>query len=212
MRTRVKICGICSAEDARAAVLGGADAVGVVLSDSPRRLSLEEAEEVLSPVPPFVARVGVFVDEEPGFVAEAAARLGLSAAQLHGDEPASACRRSPVPIIKAFGVGPDFAHEAVEPYREVAAALLLDAQDTGNRGGTGKTFAWQDIAELPGGAPLIVAGGLTPANVGAAIRTLRPFAVDVSSGVEETLRHKDPLRIQAFVAAVSAIDEEVRLS
>lgn len=208
-RTRVKICGLTRPEDAAAAVEAGADALGVVLAPSPRRVTLDGAERVFERVPPFVARVGVFVDASEAEVAEAVERLGLAAVQFHGAEPPEACRRAPVPVIKAVKVGTGFALEAAEPFRDSAAAILLDTFVTGTSGGTGTAFDWHMIAALPGWAPFMLAGGLGPDNVGEAIAALRPYAVDVSSGVEAAPGLKDASKIRAFIAAVRAADEEV---
>jgi phosphoribosylanthranilate isomerase len=208
-RTRIKICGITTATDAAMAVEAGADALGVVLAPSSREVTLEDAEKALAVVPPLVARIGVFVDADPGFVADAVARLGLTGVQFHGDETPERCASAPVPVIKAFKVGTTFASTAFEPFRGAVAAILLDTYVSQRSGGTGETFDWQThSAALPGWAPLIIAGGLSPTNVAEAIRLFRPFAVDVSSGVEERLRHKDRLKLNAFAAAVRAADEE----
>lgn len=212
-RTRVKICGITNAEDAVAAVKAGADALGVVLTEGPRQVTLDEAADALAPVPPFVGRVGVFVDSDPVFVAEAAERLRLTALQFHGEESALECAGAPVPVIKAIHVrdgGAFDAEAAFAPYRGVVSAFLLDTFVRGESGGTGVPFAWEHVAPLPRWAPVIVAGGLTPVNVVAAVAALKPFGVDVSSGVEERRRHKDHDKLQAFVAAVRAADSEVR--
>lgn len=206
-RTRVKVCGLTSPADAAAAARTGADAVGVVLADSPRRVTLDEARDVLEAVPPFVARVGVFVDPTLAEVAVAVEALGLTAVQLHGGESPDFCRRIAVPVVKAFRVGDGFRPADAEPYRGCAAAILLDTYVPWAAGGSGRAFAWDDDL-LPEGIPVIVAGGLTPANVAECIRTLRPYAVDVSSGVEERIRVKDPALVEAFLAAVRATDEE----
>lgn len=207
-RTRVKVCGVTNPEDAAAAVLAGADAVGVVLAESPRRVTLDEAAEAFAVLPPLVSRVAVFVDAPPGEVSEAVDRLGLDLVQFHGGETPERCASSPVPVVKAFRVGTGFAHASLEPYRGSVAAVLLDTYDPQRHGGTGKTIAWHTLTRIPGGAPVFLAGGLTPANVGEAVRAVRPYAVDVSSGVEERPRHKDRLKLRAFVAAVRAADEE----
>jgi phosphoribosylanthranilate isomerase len=208
-RTRVKICGITNPGDAALAVEAGADALGVVLAPSSRRVSIAEAAGALAEVPPFVARVGVFVNADAEFVAEAIERIGLTAVQFHGDETPEACAAACVPVIKAFGVGTEFALASFEPFRGSVAALLLDKQDAAKRGGTGQTFDWQVLTRNgPGGVRLLLAGGLTPDNVGAAIRAVHPFAVDVSSGVEERPGHKDHLKVHAFMAAVRAADQE----
>lgn len=210
MRTRIKICGLTRAEDAAAAVSAGVDALGVVLAPSKRQVALEEAADVLADVPPFVARIGVFVNAHADEVWEAVARLGLSAVQFHGDEAPETCAASPVPVIKALRVGPDFNAAGVDAYRGVVSALLLDTFVPGEQGGTGTAFDWYDVAgRLPRWAPVVLAGGLGPANVGSAIRALAPYAVDVSSGVESAPGIKDHRSIEAFVAAVCAADEEV---
>ncbi len=207
MRTRIKICGITSAQDARAAVAAGADAIGVILAESPRQVSLEEAEQIFDTVPPGVSRIGVFVDAPAAHVFHAIASLRLSAVQFSGDETPDDCVKMPVPVLKALHVRPGFAWDDAEPYRSAASAVLLDNAVGDKRGGTGRTFPWSAVAPTPDGLTVYLAGGLNPVNVGTAISELRPFAVDVSSGVEETLRHKDPAKMHAFVAAVRAADE-----
>ncbi|MBE0477086.1 MAG: phosphoribosylanthranilate isomerase [Coriobacteriia bacterium] len=210
-RTRVKICGLTDPADAAAAVRAGADAVGVVLADGPRRLTLDAAERVLAEVPPMVARVGVFVDAPEALVAEAVRRLGLTAVQFHGAEPPEACASCVAPVIKAFRVREGFSAHGIDPYRRSAAAVLLDTFVEGVAGGTGRTFPWERFRDsLPEGLPVIVAGGLDPVNVGSAVRALRPYAVDVSSGVEELPGAKDHVKVEAFVAAVRNADSEMR--
>ncbi|MDI6901783.1 MAG: phosphoribosylanthranilate isomerase [Anaerosomatales bacterium] len=208
-RTRIKICGLTTPEDALSAVSAGADALGVVLAASPREVSIEQASCVFARIPPFVTRVGVFVDARPAFVAEAAEVLGLHLAQFHGDESPEACAAAPVPVVKAVRVAEttDVA-SALEPYRDAAAAFLLDTYVPGAPGGTGVAFDWKRAGEAPAWARTVLAGGLTPVNVADAIRTARPYAVDVSSGVEERPGHKDAHAIRAFVAAVRSADEE----
>lgn len=208
-RTRVKVCGITRAEDAALAVAAGADALGVVLAESPRCVTLEQAEAALAAAPPFVARVGVFVDAEEAFVAEAVRRLGLHAVQFHGDEPPEACASAPAPVIKALRVRCVEDLAGADAYRGAVAALLLDARVEGAYGGTGVAFDWRAVASaVPSWAPVVVAGGLRPDNVGEAIRVLAPYAVDVSSGVELTPGVKDAAAVEGFLAAVRAADEE----
>lgn len=207
MRTRVKICGITSASDAEVAVASGADALGVVLAESPRRVSLEGAERVLANVPPGVSRVGVFVDAPADLVGEAVVRLRLSAVQFSGTETPEACANAPVPLLKAIHVGAGFSWDEVEPYRGRAAAILLDTASGAVRGGTGRTFEWSSVTPLPDGLTVFLAGGLDPGNVGDAVRAVRPFAVDVSSGVEMSPGRKDADKVRAFLAAVRAADE-----
>ena len=208
-RTRIKICGLTDPTDAAAAVRAGADALGVIFAGhGPRHLTLAAAERVFAEVPPLVARVGVFVDAPEPLVAQAVARLNLTAVQFHGTETPERCAASPVPVLKAFRVtDPAALAEEAAPYEGAVAALLLDTYVEGTSGGTGQPFAWERFRDaIPRFAPVIVAGGLDPVNVGAAIGALRPFAVDVSSGVEEMAGCKDAHRMEAFVAAVVAAD------
>ena len=206
----MKVCGLASAVDAAEAVRAGADALGVVLAESPRQVTQTEAEEIFAAVPPFVARVGVFVDAPADYVERAVARLNLTAVQFHGSESPERCASAPAPVIKAVRVRPGFDAAELDAYRDHVAAFLFDTYVEGVDGGTGKTFPWDSASPLPSWAPVIVAGGLNPVNVGEAIRILGPYGVDVSSGVEERLRQKDRFRLHAFVAAVRAADEEVR--
>lgn len=208
-RTRIKICGITRAQDAAAAVAAGADAVGMVFAPSSRQVTVEQAAALVAEVPPPVARIGVFVDAEQPFIDAAIDAARLTAVQYAGEESPAVCGAASVDCIKVVKVGTDFGWDDAEPFRGHAAALLLDTYVTGKAGGTATTFAWHSVGEAPGWAPVFVAGGLTPANVGDAIRALRPFAVDVSSGVESAPGIKDPALIEAFVAAVRAADEEV---
>jgi phosphoribosylanthranilate isomerase len=207
IRTRVKVCGLTRAVDARAAVLAGADAIGVILVPGARRFVTHvEAAAVLNTAPPFVTRVGVFVDASLGDILEAVDELALDVVQLSGDEGPDLCAQLPVPVVKAFHVGPGFSARDVALFGDVIAAALLDSAVPGEHGGTGVTFDWNVVREACVGVPVIVAGGLTPANVGDSIAAARPFAVDVSSGVEATLREKDPTKLAAFMAAVRAAD------
>jgi phosphoribosylanthranilate isomerase len=206
-RTRVKVCGLTRAVDARAAVLAGADALGVILVPGARRgVSLSEAADVFGPVPPLVTRVGVFVDATPGQVAEAVSALGLHAVQLSGSESPQLCASMPVPVIKAFHVGPGFDARAIAAYQGTIALALLDTALAGVHGGTGRTFDWGIVRSMCVGVPVMLAGGLNPGNVGDAILQARPYAVDVSSGVEAASREKDPGLVAAFLAAVRAAD------
>lgn len=210
LRTRIKICGLTRAEDAAAAVAAGADALGVVLAPSKRQVTLDQAAAVFADVPPFVARVGVFVDAHADDVWEAVARLGLTAVQFHGDEAPETCEAAPVPVIKALAVGSEFDPSSVDRYRGSVAAVLLDTYSAVARGGTGETFGWDAVAgALPADIPIVLAGGLAPGNVADAIGTLRPYAVDVSSGVESAPGIKRHDAIESFCAAVRAADMEV---
>lgn len=209
-RTRIKICGLTRPEDAARAVAAGADALGVLLAPSKRRVTLNGAAAVFAGVPPMVARIGVFCDAEPGDVDDAVARLGLSAVQFHGHETPEACAAAPVPVIKTIGIGAETGHADLDAYRGSVAAFLLDTIVGGASGGTGVTFDWYDVAgRLPAWAPVIVAGGLGAHNVAEAVRVLAPFAVDVCSGVEASPGVKDHALIDSFCAAVRAADLEV---
>ena len=208
-RTRIKICGITNAADAALAVAAGADAVGVIFAASPRQVTVEQAAAALAGMPFPVARVGVFVDPSVKEVAEAVEACDLTAVQLSGHESPEVCDSISVPVLKAIHIGTDFPLERAESYRGHAAALLLDTLVPGKVGGTSQAFNWLTLGVLPGWAPSFVAGGLNPSNVAACIASLRPFAVDVSSGVEASPGIKDPDKIIAFCAAVRDADQEV---
>lgn len=209
-RTRVKICGITTARDAAAAVAAGADAIGVIFAPSNRRVSVEQARAILREVPPMVARVGVFVDAGPDEIAAAVVACGLHAVELCGDESPEECASAPVPVIKTLHVGDGFTWAAFEPYRGHVSAVLLDTAVAGAsfRGGTGVRLDWERALPLPADVPVVLAGGLDPDNVAEAVRAVRPFAVDVASGVEVSPGVKDHAKIAAFVSAVAGADAE----
>ncbi|WP_245963150.1 phosphoribosylanthranilate isomerase [Thermodesulfitimonas autotrophica] len=199
MMVRVKICGIQDVETARVAVAAGADALGFVFAASRRQVTPETVRQIVAVLPPFVVPVGVFVDAPLEAVKEIAAYCGLGAVQLHGAEPPGYCqalREIGFRVIKGFRVkGPeDLA--GLAGYR--VDALLLDTFVPGVAGGTGKAFDWGLLAGKVFPVPLVLAGGLTPENVAEAVRRVRPYAVDVSSGVE-TGGRKDPARIRLFI-------------
>jgi phosphoribosylanthranilate isomerase len=206
MGTAVKICGLTRPADAERAAMLGAAALGVVFAESPRRVSSEQALAVFGAAPPAIVRIGVFADQEPAFIREVAQRCRLDWVQLSGREPASVARQLPVRVLKAVHVRSAADLEAARGYP--AAAFLLDAPPVGGQmGGTGRTFAWDQAASLPWPRHrVIVAGGLTPANVGELIARLRPGGVDVSSGVEAAPGVKDHARLAAFFAAVERAD------
>ncbi|MBE0613712.1 MAG: phosphoribosylanthranilate isomerase [Burkholderiales bacterium] len=202
MRTRIKICGITRVEDARAAAELGADAVGMVFyAPSPRNVGLDQAREIVASIPPFVSVVGLFVNPTPEWVESVQQACALELLQFHGDEAPDFCGRFGLPYIKAARVraGADLV-QCLSPY-QAARGWLLDAYDDQRYGGTGATFDWKLIPrELA--RPLILSGGLTPENVGAAVRQVSPWAVDVSSGVEAAKGIKDAAKIAAFIAGV----------
>jgi phosphoribosylanthranilate isomerase len=201
MSTVVKICGITSVEDGLAAAAAGADAIGLMLYDgSPRHITLETAVEISRALPPFVSRVGVFVNADSGIVAEAISVCGLNILQFHGDETPEYCRQFPVMTMKAFRMRD---RESLKKLKEFTTdAWLLDAYVKDARGGTGASFNWDlaiEAKEL--GRPIFLAGGLTPDNIGEAVRKVRPYGVDVSSGVEASPGKKDHAKVRAFIKA-----------
>jgi phosphoribosylanthranilate isomerase len=203
MRTRIKICGITRRGDAQAAVAAGADALGFVFhAESPRCVTVDAAARVARSVPPFVTLVALFVDALPDLVNTVIAEVGPDLLQFHGSESPALCGGFGRPYIKAVRMRDDVdLRAAAREYRE-ARGLLLDSYVPGAPGGTGTAFAWDRIPrDLD--RPIVLAGGLTPENVGAAIAAARPYAVDVSSGVESAPGIKDAEKIAAFVAAVN---------
>jgi len=203
VRTRVKICGITRVEDALEAINQGADAIGLVFyAKSPRNVSAAQAAEIVSSIPAFVTVVGLFVDAEPAFIQEVLSVVNLDLLQFHGDETPSACRQYSRPYMKAIRVksGTNLVQYAAD-YAD-AKALLLDAFAEGVPGGTGLVFDWSLIPQnLP--LPIVLAGGLNAENVGLAIEQVRPYAVDVSGGVEASKGIKDVAKIAAFMRGVS---------
>ena len=208
--TAIKICGITRKEDALAAARHGANAIGLVFyTKSPRHVSGAQAVELIRALPPFVMSVGLFVDAAIQEVMQTLGSVRLDLLQFHGDETPDYCRQifrqSGVPYIKALRVRPgvdllQYAHD----YQD-AKALLLDAYVEGIHGGTGVTFDWALIPKkLP--LPVVLSGGLTPENVTAAVKAARPWAVDVSSGVESSKGIKDAAKIAAFVTGVRNAD------
>jgi len=198
---RVKICGITNLEDAIMAVEAGADALGFVFfRGSPRFISPEQAAAVIRHLPPFVQTVGLFVNEEPDTVNSIAERCGLDLVQLHGEETPDYCGAIRRRVIKAFRVKDASSLDDLPNYR--VAAPLLDAWSPAAHGGTGTTFNWEIAARAAASRSIILAGGLTPENVAGAIAAVRPYAVDVSSGVESGPGKKDAARVRAFVCAV----------
>ncbi|RPI45884.1 MAG: phosphoribosylanthranilate isomerase [Betaproteobacteria bacterium] len=206
MRTRIKICGITRAADARVACLAGADALGFVFfAPSPRNVAPEVVREILGSLPPFVTSVGLFVDPDPEFVRRTLAVARVDLLQFHGDESPQFCGSFGVPFIKAVRMRPEV--DLLEYARRFRSArgLLLDTYVSGIQGGTGIRFDWGLIpADFP--LPIVLSGGLDPDNVAEAVRQARPWAVDVSSGVEAAKGVKDPQRILDFIAGVRDAD------
>ncbi len=219
-RTRIKLCGIRDAATARAAADAGADAVGLGFAEGSRRLvTIEEAKRVVEALPAFVEAVGLFVDAPAGVIRKTAEAVGLATVQLHGDEPTSdVAALRPLRVIKAIAFDASSADEVVGRWRDAGVAgLLVDAPKgagSGPAGGSGRTMDWQALAEFrrdgrwPDDVPMILAGGLTPENVGSAIEAVRPYAVDVSSGIESRPGEKDVAKIAAFCEAVRQCDTQ----
>lgn len=203
---RVKICGIQDQAAAMAAAEAGADAVGLIFAPGRRQVDLAQARRIGTALPPFVTKVGVVVNEPLDRLRALIDGVRLDAVQLHGDEDAAYCRAVRdlgVTVIKAVQVAgpPDVDRLRALP----VAAVLLDTYRRGLRGGTGETFDWSLAAPLAAAMRVILSGGLSPENVAAGVAAVRPYGVDVSSGVETDGR-KDPARIRAFVAAARAAD------
>jgi phosphoribosylanthranilate isomerase len=203
--TRIKCCGMTRVEDALLAAQLGADAIGVVLTaHSKRQVSLAQAKTIVDAMPPFVTTVALCMDDDAGFVQEIIDKVRPSLLQFHGAESDEWCRQFGHPYLKAIAMGEGAA--ALYQLRDHphAAGLLLDGHGLGEAGGSGKMFDWslmpRDVKQ-----PLILAGGLTAANVAEAIRIARPWAVDVSSGIESAPGVKDPVKLRDFIAAVRAV-------
>ncbi len=204
MDTFLKICGITSVEDAIEAADAGIDAVGLMFhKPSPRFVDKNMAAAIAGALPPSVARVGVFVNSEPAFVREMITECGLDIAQFHGDETPGYCSRFPVRVWKAFRIRDEASLKALSDYQ--TDAWLLDSFVKGALGGTGERFNW-DLAVEAGrsGVPIVLAGGLAPDNVENAIRTVGPWGIDVSSGVESAPGRKDPAKVREFIRAARA--------
>lgn len=209
-RVRVKMCGTTRLDDALAAVRCGVDALGFILyPKSPRFIAPDHIAPIARSLPPFVDRVGVFVNASHDEVARAVA-CGLSYVQLHGEESAEYCRkvRELLPfcgIIKAFRVSEASRAEDFAPYADCVDAFLLDTYATGLPGGTGKVFDWSIIEGLQLARPAILAGGLTPENVAAGIAAVRPYAVDINSGIEVRPGVKDHDRLRELMRIIAGL-------
>ncbi len=204
MSVKVKICGNTNLADAQAAVEAGADMLGFIYcARSPRNVAVEQVAEIVRTLPPYIVKVGVFVNPTEEAVIRALGECGLNMLQFHGDESPEFCTQFGVMSVKAFRVRDA---ESLRPLPDFPTdAWLLDTYSAEQAGGTGKTFNW-DLALEAGklGKPIFLAGGLTPDNVADAVRRVRPFAVDVSSGVESSPGKKDHARVRAFIKAARA--------
>jgi len=201
MSVIVKICGITNLADGAFAVEAGADALGFVFHESsPRSVSIEAAAEIIRQLPPFVMKVGVFVNAPPDVVVRAASECGLTLLQFHGDEPPGFCRQFGLMNMKALRVRDAESLQTLLEYE--TDAWLLDAYSPDKAGGTGQTFNWDLATQAQRwGRPIFLAGGLTPDNVAEAVNRVRPFGVDVSSGVEASPGKKDHGKVRTFIEA-----------
>ena len=204
---RVKICGITNAEDARLSVEAGADALGFIFVEgTPRFLTPEAAARITRELPPFVTAVGVFWDHAPGHVKAIAEQCGLGALQFHGDEPPEALPGADRLIIKTIKVTGPESLAAMDRYR--VSAFLLDSPARWSEGEQRAPIPWELARRASARVPIILSGGLSPDNVGAAVRFARPFAVDVVSGVEARPGKKDPDKVRRFIALAKAAGDE----
>ena len=202
--TRVKVCGVTRAEDAVLAAELGAAAIGLVFwPRSPRCVELAEARRIRAMLPAHVSTIGVFVNQPLDAVRRTADDVGLSAVQLHGDEPIDYIEGLMHPVIKAVPVDTGFAPESLDRFPR-AVTVLLDAHDPIRRGGTGRPIDWSLAAAAAARRPLFLSGGLGPENIADAIDRVRPYGVDLSSGVEASPGIKDPVRLRALFRAVAA--------
>jgi len=200
---RVKICGITSLEDASLAVRLGVHALGFIFAPSPRQVSPDAVRDIVRGIPPLVQTVGVFVNDAPSRVREIMGFCGLDLAQLHGDESPDDCEALTPRVIKALRLKDESSLAAAETYRNKVRAVLLDSYMKGRRGGTGTTLDWDLAARaLKIGIPVILAGGLNPGNVRRAVSVVRPFAIDVNSGVEERPGRKSPALMDRLMEIV----------
>ena len=197
--TKVKICGFTEPDNARDASIAGVDAVGLVFyHKSPRNVDVQKAQEIIDALPPFVNRVGLFVNANPSFVDEILCEVPLDTLQFHGDESLLDCTQYQMPFIKSLRVRPDTNVVQVAEQFSSASAILLDSFNPSSFGGTGEAFDWS-LACVDISLPIILAGGLNSDNVSSAIRQVRPYAVDASSGVESAPGVKDIDKIEAFI-------------
>jgi phosphoribosylanthranilate isomerase len=203
--TRVKICGITNLEDALLAADLGAQALGFIFyAKSPRSIKPEAARQIIAQLPPLVLSVGVFVNEAAAVVLEVAEMVRLDWVQLHGEESPQYCRFLSRNVMKAIRVKNQDSLAQMGPYQGAVRAFLLDTHKTGQQGGTGKSFDWSLARQAREVGPIVLAGGLHPGNVTAALREAAPLAVDVASGVEASPGKKDHGKLRAFFQAVAA--------
>ena len=206
-RICIKVCGLTRDEDVRSAVEAGADVVGFVFTASPRRISIDTAVRLISYVPGRVLSVGLFLNQDRSEIAEVVEAVPLDVLQFHGSETEQECSGFNLPWLKAVAMENSGSVEQAERDYPGAMGLLLDSHEAGKRGGSGKVFDWSLSRSLA--KPIWLAGGLNAENVGRAIHAVKPFAVDVSSGVEAAPGIKDAVKIVDFIRAVREAENEV---
>ncbi len=200
--TKVKICGFTNSENARDAAIAGVDAIGLVFYDkSPRNVDIQKAREIVAALPPFISRVGLFVNANPSFIDEVLCEVPLDTLQFHGDEEVVDCTQYQMPFIKSLRVTSKTNLDQIAEHFSDASALLLDSYNPNSYGGTGEIFDWS-LARVKINLPIILAGGLNSENVSEAISQVNPYAVDASSGVESSPGMKDIDKILAFIQSV----------
>ena len=208
LRTRIKICGITNIDDAMVCIDHGADALGFVFCEaSPRNIELAHAQSIIAQLPPFVTTVALFMDASSDDVRQVLSRVQVMSLQFHGQESEAFCRQFDMPYIKAVAMGSE--QNLLEQAQKYASsqALLLDSNELGKMGGSGKTFDWNRKIQQTD-KPLVLAGGLSAANVAQAIKKFSPYAVDVSSGVEKSKGIKDHQLVKQFIKQVLQTDNE----
>ena len=203
---KVKICGITNEEDASRAVRLGVDALGFIFAPSPRKIAPAEACRIIHSLPPFVQTVGVFVNEDHDTIRELRQFCGFQWVQLHGDEPPEMCRQFMPHVIKAFQIRDESSLLTLRHYRQHVRSFLLDTYSKEKRGGTATTFDWDLAMKCKDyGIPIILSGGLGPSNVERAISKVRPYAVDVNSGIEASPGQKSPILMKKLMETILAV-------
>lgn len=204
---KIKICGITNLEDAEDAAALGVDALGFIFAKSPRKVTPKTVKDICKNLPPFVTRIGVFVDEDLDKVNKIAEECGLDAIQLHGKETTEYCQKIHRRIIKAIRVKKDDSLKILEHYQNIVSAFLLDAYDPDKPGGTAKTFDWGLAAKAQKKfkKPIILSGGLNASNIQKALKTLHPDAVDLNSGVETAPGKKDYKKMQEIIKIIRSL-------
>jgi phosphoribosylanthranilate isomerase len=207
---RVKICGITNMEDALLAAEMGADALGFIFAESPRRITPKKARIIIRSLPPMVKTVGVFVNEEPARIKEIKSECGLDLIQLHGDESPAICRDLMPHSIKAYRIQNETSIKNIKRYKGVVRAILLDTYQKRKAGGTGRTFDWSLAIKAKGaGIPIILSGGLGLENIQEAIRSVDPYAVDINSGIEKRPGKKDPVLLKQLMEKIKDLTEKI---